>query len=202
MQSYKLKSDETILCHGDAELITAGKRVGEYKAQRSEVVLTNHNLIIRSNVKGLFTTSVETEIFKVEDIKVYNDTPQITRDKKNVEICLNGRELFLAFYNEKEARELCDKALRLVSGNSKFVRAVKKTQKAVQETNEALDIDLVKIAKGTTSVVASAVVSATGAAGAEKGTKMLGAVVKSFIGKKDKPQLSAPEEGKDGTEGV
>lgn len=193
MNNYALTNDETIIYHGEVLVLTAGKKVGERKSTLAEIVLTNLNLIIKTNVKKMFSTSVETRIFKVEDIKIYNDAPQITRDKKNVDICLNGAELFLAFDKEKEAKEFCDKALRLVSGNSKFVRAVKKTQKAVQETNEALDIDIVEIAKGTTVAVANAVVAASGISGAGKGTKMLGAVVKSFMDKKDKPKLTAPE---------
>ena len=197
MNNYALKNDETILYHGEVQLLTAGKKIGEYKSTLAEIVLTNFNLIVKTNVKKMLSTSVETRIFKVEDIKIYNDAPQITRDKKNVDICLNGAELFLSFDKEKEAREFCDKALRLVSGNSKFVRAVKKTQRAVQETNEALDIDLVEIAKGTTAVVATAVVAASGVPTAGKKTKMLGAVVKSFMGKKDKPQLIVPEESED-----
>ena len=197
MNNYALTNDETILYHGEVLFLTAGKKAGEYKSATAEIVLTNFNLIIKKNVKGVFVTNVETEIFKVESIKIYNDSPQITRNKKRVDICLTGRELFLVFYKEKEAREFCDKALRLVSGNSKFVRAVKKTQKAVKETNEALDIDLVEIAKGTTAVVATAVVAASGVPTAGKKTKMLGAVVKSFMGKKDKPQLIAPEESED-----
>ena len=194
MNNYALKNDETILYHGEVQLLTAGKKIGEYKSTLAEIVLTNFNLIVKTNVKKMLSTSVETRVYKVEDIKIYNDAPQITRDKKNVDICLNGAELFLSFDKEKEAREFCDKALRLVSGNSKFVRAVKKTQKAVQETNEALDIDIGEIAKGTAVAVANVVVAASGVPTAGKKTKMLGAVVKSFMGKKDKPQLSAPEE--------
>ena len=197
MNNYALKNDETILHHCEVQLLTAGKKVGDYKSTLAELVLTNFNIVVKTNVKSLFSTSVVTEVFKVEDVKLYDDTPQIKRDKRRVDICLNGRELFLEFNKEKEAKEFCDKALRLVSGNSKFVRVVKKTQKAVKETNEALDIDIGEIAKGTAVAVANVVVAASGVPTAGNKTKMLGAVVKSFMGKKDKPKLMAPEESED-----
>lgn len=64
-----------------------------------------------------------------------------------MDIYFKSGELFLEFEKEKEAKEFCERALKLVSGYSKFVRSVKRVKKSINETNEALDIDMVDMAK-------------------------------------------------------
>ena len=108
--------------------------------------------------------------------------------------------MFVEFAKEKEAKEFCDKALKLISGNSKLVRAVKKTQKAIKETNEALDIDVVNIATGAATIAANATVAASMVTGTSVKTKMLGAIVGSVLkgGKKKNNELPPSKDEKEG----
>ena len=94
--------------------------------------------------------------------------------------CFKTAEIFADFCEEKCAKEFCDKALKLISGNSKLVRGVKKTQKAIQETNDALDIDIAAIAK-TGAAFACEVALTSGAGEAAKGGSKISQVIAKAI---------------------
>ena len=160
MENYILQENETILFRGTAVLMPNGKAPKD--PEESDVLLTNLNIVFISKIKKLFKTVSEVAAYSVNDVKIYDEAVQIIRRKNIVDIYLKQGEIFADFKKEKYAKEFCDKALKLITGYSKFVRSVKKTQKVINETNEALDIDVVEIAKNaaiftceTTSTVAS-----------------------------------------------
>ena len=95
---------------------------------------------------------------------------------------------FLDFFKEKYAKEFCDKALKLISGYSKFVRGVKKTQKAVKETNEALDIDICEIAKNGVGFVCDVALTAGSSTTAKGGMKITTAIAKVISRKNAKKE--------------
>ena len=67
-----------------------------------------------------------------------------------------------------------------MSGKSKFVRAVKKAQKAIKETEDELGIDLVGAAKTTAGIAGSVMVKSTeNTVGAK--TRFLGVVAKTIM---------------------
>ena len=142
----------------------------------------------------------------MEDIKTYDETIQIIRRKNLIDIYFTTGEVFLKFEKEKLCKEFCDKATKLRDGYSNFVRSVKKTQKAIKETNEALDIDVVEIAKTTASVACEVAIGVASVGGASKGTKIAAKVVEvihsSLKRKKEEKLLSKPisEEKEEQTE--
>ncbi len=197
MQNYVLKSDETVLYRGSVELLKDGKKDPKVKKTTWELLLTNYNIVVTSTTKKMWSEIVENIEHSVSDIKVYKGSKQIIRKGINVEIYLTSGELFLEFPNSKEAKDFTLKALRLASGNSQFVRGVKKVQSEIKETNEALDIDVVDIAKKAAVVTGNVVVEVAKASPVGSATSKFGIVAKVLLGGKKKetsPQIEAPKE--------
>ena len=104
------------------------------------------------------------------------------------------------FQKEKYAKEFCDKALKLISGYSKIVRSVKKTQKFINETNEALDIDIVEIAKGAAKLTCEVTSTVATLNTSRKGTKIAGKIADTLLGKnknKETQLLNSEQENLD-----
>ena len=186
MEHYELKADEVILYRGS---VTVSDKKTSAKAQvPAELLLTNHNVVLIVTEKHfLAKTTFSTQTYPVETIKFYDGSAQIIHKKTAVDIYFVGVELFLLFPNKKESRAFADKALRLVSGENKVVRGVKKVQKAINETNEALDINI-QGAVVTTAKFAGQV--AMGAAG-EETTKSAGIVAKLLTRKGKKKETES-----------
>lgn len=191
MNNYTLQENETILFRGSCALMPNSKK-NEKNDESNDIILTNINIVLFVKHKKFLKTVEDVQIFNVSDVKTYDETVQIIRRKSIVDIYLKECELFLDFFKEKYAKEFCDKALKLISGYSKFVRGVKKTQKAVKETNEALDIDIVGIAKSGAEIACEVALTSgasTTAKGGMKLTKAIAKVMHRRIGKKENPGL-------------
>ena len=196
MENYILRSDETILFRGSAVWMPEGKRDAKTDI-RCDVMLTNYSIVLTVHIKKFFKTSVEVYVYKTADVKIYDETIQVKRNKAVVDVYLQKKELFLDFEKEKPAKEFCDNALRLISGNSKLVRSVKKTQKAIKETNEALDIDVVKIAKKTATLAGEVTVGVASIKGMGKGMQVVGKIAEVLLHKnkgQETAQIAAPSE--------
>lgn len=189
MENYQLKSNEVILFKGIVNDLQDNKK----KIQK-ELILTNLNIVLVTTIKKLFKTEVVMEEYKVEDIKTYNGTSQVIRKGASVDVYLLSCEKFLQFDKIKQAKEFTQAALRVASGYSKFVRGVKKVQQTVQETNEALDIDIVDIAKKTAIVTGSVAIELAASSDAGKKTKMFGKIANALLHPKTK-QLKAQDDG-------
>ena len=190
MENYTLKDNEIILYRGETVLMPDGKTDGK-NAVTSDLLLTNHNIVISIKKRKLMRTMTETFVYSLSDVKVYDEKVQVIRRKDTVDIYLKDCELFLGFAKEKEAKQFCDNAIREISGESKFVRSVKKTRKVIKETNEALDIDIVEIAKTTASVACDVTANLGTVKGAGFGTRMISSVANTLRGnsKKNKTEL-------------
>ncbi|MBR2617202.1 MAG: hypothetical protein IKC56_03085 [Clostridia bacterium] len=188
MEHYELKADEVILYRGS---VTVSDKKTSAKAQvPAELLLTNHNVVLIVTEKHfLAKTTFSTQTYPVETIKFYDGSAQIIHKKTAVDIYFVGVELFLLFPNKKESRAFADKALRLVSGENKVVRGVKKVKKAINETNEGLDIDI-QSAVVTTAKFAGQV--ALGVAGEESASKSANIVAKLLTRKKKAKTDSLP----------
>lgn len=200
MENYKLKSDETVLYRGSVELLKDGKKDTKAKKATSELLLTNYNIVVTTTTKKMWNEIVENVEHKVSDIKVYKDSSQVIRKGSIVEIYLTSGELFLEFPSGKEAKDFTAKALRLATGNSQFVRGVKKVQNEIKETNEALDIDVVDIAKKAAVVTGNIVVEVAKTTPVGSATSKMGIIAKVLLGGKKKEnalQIEAPAEKED-----
>ena len=199
MEHYTLQQDEVILYHGTVILLPNDKKpkAAQLKKMESELILTNFNFVFINKTKRFLGQDVEVEIYKTEEVKFYKDNPHIIRNKNKAEIYFTNTEKFIEFPDGKETKNFINTAMRLVSGKSKFVRAVKKVQNEIQETNKELDIDIAKIAGKAAQVAADVVIEASGAKTASKTTKFFGIIAKTITHKKEKtstPLLAEREE--------
>ena len=148
MENYILKSDETVLYRGSVVVMPDGKSEAK-NVKKADLLLTNFSIVIITQTKKLLKTVTEVEVYRTADVKTYDESVQVIRRKAVVDVYLKTGELFFDFKKEKEAKLFCDKALRLISGESKLVRSVKKVKKEIKETDEALDINIVVILSPT-----------------------------------------------------
>lgn len=197
MKNYELANDEVILYHGPVSILPDGKPEEQklFRKEECELILTNHNVVFLTNVKQFLKKAfVEKEIFGIDIIKYYNEAPYIVREKNMVEIYFLGAERFVMFAEKKEAKEFTNKVLRAASGYSKLVRIVKNIQREIRETDKALNIDTVGIAKMILGIATTAAIdlSQLPAVGSKKGKlppiKVLGAIAKA-IKKNNTPKL-------------
>lgn len=187
MNNYTLQENETILFRGSCAIMQDGKK-NEKNDEANDIILTNINIVLFVKHKKFLKTVEDVQIFNVLDVKTYDETVQIIRRKSVVDIYLKECELFLDFFKEKYAKEFCDKALKLISGYSKFVRGVKKTQKIVKETNEALDIDIGEIAKSGAEFACEVALTSGASTTAKGGMKITTAIAKVINRKNSKKE--------------
>lgn len=190
MKNYLLSENEVILFRGMVALLSDWKEEKKIQQYNTELILTNFNVVLNKESKKLFHNVVDKKIYSVSDIKIYDETVQIIRRKNVVDIYFMTGEIFVKFEKEKHAKEFCDKAIKLRDGNSKFVRSVKKTRKVIKETNEALDINIVEIAKTTAAVACDVATGLGSVSGAGKTTKMIAKVANVLRGKSKKNELN------------
>ena len=103
-------------------------------------------------------------------------------------------EKFIKFPNKKEATTFHDTVMRLLSGNSKLVRAVKKVKKEINETEEALDVDITGAAKVVADVALEVAGATTGGKQAGKFSKGIAALTTAIKKKKEEKKLLANEQ--------
>jgi len=194
MENYTLKQNETVLFRSEITLLPNGKREANQKTPRADLILTNLYIVLIKRTKRLFSEIISTEIYDVNDVKIYDESVQILRNKALVDIYTKKGEIFIEFDKEKLAKSFCDKAIRLISGFSKLVRAVKKTQKAINETNEALDIDIIDGAKKVGSAAVTVAEAMSGIPGAGKKTKAISFITSALFGKRKSAELEAKKD--------
>ena len=185
MKYYELQKDEVPLFRGEALVL---QEDCEETTIPCEIILTNQNFVITKIIKSLFKKEFETNVYEFALVKVYKDSPYIVQKNNKVEIYFENSEQYISFNNTKEAKDFTNKALKAVSGNSKFVRIIKKVQQEINETNEALNIDIV----GTAVAVAK---TASELPNVGKKAKKLGFISNLIPKKKEKdtPLLSSTD---------
>ena len=179
MENYQLNKSEVVLFRSDVTLSQGGKKnKGKVK---TEVLLTNENFVFINKTKKLFKKeAVDTLVVSIESMKIYKELPYLIRKEVLIEIYTLADEYFLEFENKKQAKEFFDKAMRVASGYSKFVRGVKKVRKEIKETNEALDIDIVNATQKTLAFAADVAIDCAECFPESKKLKLMGTVAKVF----------------------
>lgn len=185
MENYVLKENETVLYRHEVFVLPISKKRNEM-IPKSELWLTNLNIVICTPKKKLLRTVFETEVYSVSDVKRYDERVQVIKRGKIVDIYLKDAELFLDFKKSGEAKLFSDIALRLISGESKFVRGVKRVQKEIRETDEALEIDTIGIAKTTAAIAADMTIGVASLPDAGKKAKFFGVIADKLLGSKNK----------------
>ena len=198
MENYILKSDETVLYRGSVVVMPDGKNDAK-NVKKGDLLLTNFNIVIITQTKKLLKKVTDIEVYSTSEVKTYDESVQVIRRKSVVDVYLKTGELFLDFQKEKEAKVFCDKALRLISGESKFVRSVKKVKKEIKETDEALDINIEEAVVNSAKMAAAITVGVATVPGVGKKTKILGKIAETLLGEKQKNKTESLPEAKSET---
>jgi|GEM_PF-420587 len=136
MENYFLQSNEAVLYKGEA---TFGNN-----RTSSELFLTNINIVVITKTKKLFSKEqVDLNNFPVEDIKVYNDVPQIKQNGCMIEIYLTNTEITLDFDSKFTAHKFANAANKLVTGKSMSERGAEKVRGVVNLVDDTLGISTV-----------------------------------------------------------
>lgn len=189
MENYSLQSNEAVLYKGEATF-------GNNKT-RGELLLTNINIVVITKTKKLFSKEqVDLDIFPVEDIKVYNDIPQIKQIDCKVEVYLTNTEITLGFDSKFSAHKFANAANKLITGKSTSQRGAEKFKGALNLVDDTLGISTVGTIK---SVVENGVVGTVFGAFGKKAqaqakggstlTEIFG-VTKDLLGKKTNAEES------------
>lgn len=194
MKHYELQNDEVILYRGKVRLLPDGKPETPNRFLKEEIylVLTNLHIILDKTTQKLLGKKVDTLLYDTNTIKKYEDVPQIIQKGAFVDVYLLKTELFFQFCNKRQATQFNNAALRLLTGHSKLVRGVKKGQKAIKETEDALQIDISGTAKTAAIVAVEMAVGSTG-----KKASAVGTFMKKLFERKQAKQISPPEDKSD-----
>lgn len=150
MEDYSLQSNEVVLYEGKATF-------GNNKTS-SELLLTNINIVVITKTKKLFSKEqVDLKHFPVENIKIYNDVPQIKQHDCMVEIYFTNTEITLNFDSKFLAYKFANAANKLLTGKSVSKRGAEKVKEAMNFVDDTFGINTVGAIK---SVVKNGVVGA------------------------------------------
>lgn len=140
MTNYTLQPNETVLYQGNVAL--------ENRNATVEMMLTNLNLVfVITTRKFLSKSQIEVETYSVEEIKIYNNTPQIKQKNARVEIYLSCGEVVVHFASMFEASKFVNAALRLLTGKTMAERGADKFKGAVGLVDDTLGINTVGTVK-------------------------------------------------------
>lgn len=136
MTNYTLQKNETILYQGNVSL--------EHCNGTTEILLTNLNLVFIITTKKLLSKSnVEVETYLIDDIKLYNNVPQIKQKSSRVEIFMTCAEIVVNFVSIFEASKFVNAALRLLTGKTMAERSADKFKGAIGLVDDTLGINTV-----------------------------------------------------------
>ena len=140
MTHYTLQPNESVLYQGNVSL--------EKRNGTAELILTNLNLVFVITIKKFLAKSqIEVEAYPVEEIKIYNNAPQIKQKNSRVEIFLSCGEFVANFDSMFEAGKFVNSALRLLTGKSLAERSADKVKGAVGLVDDTLGINTVDTVK-------------------------------------------------------
>lgn len=169
MEHYNLDEDEVVLYKGDV--------VFKEKTQSTQIVLTNKNLVFIDVVKKIFAhDEIETQIYPVNEIKMYEGVPQVKAKSNDVEIYLKTKELEFGFQSKNEVYKFRSAIIKLLTGKTGFERGADKVKDKIDVVNDTFGVDVVK---STEDVVKNGIVESIGGLFGK-----VGKIGKAIFGKK------------------
>lgn len=150
MDNFTLEANETILYRREGRLVNKNENlVGVLTTNtQNELILTNLQLIFIKKTKKLFSSEeVEVEMYPIEEIKFYNNIPQIIQNNTCVDIYLLNEEKTFDFHSRIEAHKFINKAHELLTGKSISTRGADKVKGAVNLIDSTLGINSVDTVK-------------------------------------------------------
>lgn len=135
MENYSLQANEVLLYKGE---INNGV----------EIILTNLNLVIVKKIPKLFKkVQVKAFVYSKDDIKIYNDVPQVKQKESSVEIFLTSEEIEVEFCSRTEAHKFVNIAYELLTGKSMVERGAEKIKNAIKLVDDTLGFDTMDTVK-------------------------------------------------------
>lgn len=140
MTNYALQPNESVLYQGNVSL--------EKQNGSVELILTNLNLVFIITIKKfLAKCQVDVEAYPIEEIKFYNNIPQIKQKNSRVEIFLTCGEIVAVFESMFEAGKFVNAAMRLLTGKTAAERGADRFKGAVGLVDDTLGINTVGTVK-------------------------------------------------------
>lgn len=170
MEHYNLDEDEVVLYKGDV--------VFKEKTQSTQIILTNKNLVFIDVVKKIFAhDEIETQIYPVNEIKMYEGVPQVKAKSNDVEIYLKTKELEFGFQSKNEVYKFRSAIIKLLTGKTGFERGADKVKDKIDVVNDTFGVDVVK---STEDVVKNGIVESIGGL-----FEKVGKIGKAIFGKRN-----------------
>ena len=137
MEKYVLQSNEVLLYESEVN-------VRGLEKSKVNFIITNLYFVTEiTNKLGFRKYETTVEKYSVEDIKFYNDKPQIIQKKEVVTLYFTYKELEISLYSSFEASKLANKAIEAVTGKGTVARGAGSVKKAIGLVNETLGIDVI-----------------------------------------------------------
>ncbi len=142
MANYQLKTDEVVLYRGNVAIV--GRR------GKTLLILTNQNVIFEiSTKKSIFgKPEVEAEVYPLQEVKIYEEKPQVKQKGPKVEIFFLTNEIKLEFPSLIEASKFNMAIVKVITGKSIQDRGADKVKGTLQFVDDALGINAVDTVKG------------------------------------------------------
>ena len=139
MENYTLLPNESVLYrNNDCKILN------KYEKSNAELILTNLNLVFVKKTKKMFTKEeISIETYPIEEIKIYNDVPQIKQNDTEVEIFFIDGEKTIELYSKNEGRKFINKAFELLTGKTLAARASGKVNGSIKLVDNALGVNSV-----------------------------------------------------------
>lgn len=140
MENYDLDESEVVLYKGDVTL----------KDQKgiTQLILTNINFVFITKVKKMFAKDeVIVDVYSADEIKFYNQVPQVLKRGNVIELYFLHSEIEFVFSSGNECRKFMDAALKLLTHKNKFERVAGKVMAARQCVDSSFNIDSVGMVK-------------------------------------------------------
>ena len=138
MENYQLNSDEVVLYKGDGAL--------EDREGKTQIILTNQNLLfITTHINLYKKEEVYVEKFSIDEIKIYEDMPQVKAKGANVEIYLSTCEKVFKFQSKGEAGKFVDAVMKHFTGKTKAERNAEKVKGTINFIDNTFGINSVEL---------------------------------------------------------
>lgn len=129
--NYKLRTDEVVLFKEEILL---------NNQTEAKILLTNLNIVFVNN-------NDEINVYPVEDIKVYQNLPQLKAKGKDIEIYFLNEIIEFSCKSKLQTNKFIEEVRKLVTGKSKFQRKTEKFKENIDIVNNTLGIDCVSLAE-------------------------------------------------------
>lgn len=144
MENFKLQANESVLYRHKCRVVKKNEKYLESLSTNTntEILLTNLNFVMITKEKKIFSKDrILVETYPVQDIKIYNNLPQVKPLNTRVEIYLKNEEKTIDFFSKFEAHKFTNKVFELLTGKTLTLRGADKVKSTVNLVDDTLGIN-------------------------------------------------------------